>query len=168
MILLSTVVAQGQSSASQGVSIKIGGNVYGGGNKGKVKGNTRVTVKAGDIGATDKPDNERPLAEPRGRVFGGARMADVGGNTFVNIDGEHATGYMVINQVYGGNDVAGTIGTGETVPQIPRRMPLTTHGIALCVSPQRPQMLRRSISDNSLAAVTVTLTMSHPTPLTAR
>ena len=116
MILLSTVVAQGQSSASQGVSIKIGGNVYGGGNKGKVKGNTRVTVKAGDIGATDKPDNERPLAEPRGRVFGGARMADVGGNTFVNIDGEHATGYMVINQVYGGNDVAGTIGTGETVP----------------------------------------------------
>ena len=116
MILLSTVVAQGQSSASQGVSIKIGGNVYGGGNKGKVKGNTRVTVKAGDIGATDKPDNERPLAEPRGRVFGGARLADVGGNTFVNIDGEHATGYMVINQVYGGNDVAGTIGTGETVP----------------------------------------------------
>ena len=103
IVLLSTIVAQGQ--------IKIGGNVYGGGNKGNVEGNTRVTVKAGDIGATDKPESERPLDNPRGRVFGGARMADVGGNAFVNIDGEHATGYMVINQVYGGNDVAGNIGT---------------------------------------------------------
>ena len=103
IVLLSTIVAQGQ--------IKIGGNVYGGGNKGNVEGNTRVTVRAGDIGATDKPESERPLDNPMGRVFGGARMADVGGNAFVNIDGEHATGYMVINQVYGGNDVAGTIGT---------------------------------------------------------
>ena len=105
--LLSAVAVQGQ--------IKVGGNVYGGGNKGKVKGNTRVTVTAGDIGATDKSDDERPLADPKGRVFGGARMADVGGNAFVNIDGANATGYIVINQVYGGNDVAGTIGTG-TVP----------------------------------------------------
>ena len=117
VVLLSTIVAQGQgtSTTTTGVCIKIGGNVYGGGNQGRVDGNTRVTVKAGDIGATDKPDNQRPLTNPKGRVFGGARMADVGGNAFVHIDGEHATGYMVINQVYGGNDVAGTIGTG-TVP----------------------------------------------------
>ena len=80
MILLSTIVAQGQ--------IRIGGNVYGGGNHAEVKGSTKVTVKAGD---------------------------NVGGNTFVHIDGEHATDYILINQVYGGNDIAGTIGTG-TVP----------------------------------------------------
>ena len=107
-VLLSTMVAQGQ--------IRIGGNVYGGGNHANVEGSTKVTVKAGDIGAVMDPDaSHRPLKDPQGKVFGGARMANVGGNTFVNIDGEHATDYILINQVYGGNDIAGTIGTG-TVP----------------------------------------------------
>ena len=112
MILLSTVAAQGQ--------IKIGGNVYGGGNQGEVKGSTKVTVLAGDIGAAVDPTAERPLADPQGRVFGGARMANVGGNTFVHIDGEHASDYILINYVFGGNDIAGKIGTakavGESVP----------------------------------------------------
>ena len=112
MILLSTVAAQGQ--------IKIGGNVYGGGNQGEVKGSTKVTVLAGDIGAVVDPTAERPLADPQGRVFGGARMANVGGNTFVHIDGEHASDYILINYVFGGNDIAGKIGTakavGESVP----------------------------------------------------
>ena len=107
MILLSTIVAQGQ--------IRIGGNVYGGGNHAEVKGSTKVTVKAGDIGAVMDPNATRPLEDPQGKVFGGARMANVGGNTFVHIDGEHATDYILINHVYGGNDIAGTIGTG-TVP----------------------------------------------------
>ena len=96
MILLSTIVAQGQ--------IKIGGNVYGGGNHANVDGSTNVRVRAGDIN----------------KVFGGARMANIGGNTYVNIDGKNALAYMIINYVYGGNDVAGTIGTaaavGETLP----------------------------------------------------
>ena len=117
-VLLSTMVAQGQGT----VSIKIGGNVYGGGNKGKVEGNTRVTVKAGDIGYTDKPDNQRPLDNPTGRVFGGARMADVGGNAFVHIDGENATGYMVINHVYGGNDIAGHIGKNAAKKKLPSEL----------------------------------------------
>ena len=95
--------------------IKIGGNVYGGGNHAEVKGSTKVTVKAGDIGAVMDPDAERPLADPQGRVFGGARMADVGGSTFVHIDGEGATDYILINQVYGGNDIAGTIGNAKAV-----------------------------------------------------
>ena len=85
--------------------IKIGGNVYGGGNQGHVSGNTKVVVMKGDS---------------LNRVFGGARMANVGGKTFVNIDGKHATGNIVISDVYGGNDVAGTIGqSGEetTVPE---------------------------------------------------
>ena len=112
MILLSTIVAQGQ--------IKIGGNVYGGGNHANVEGSAKVTVKAGDIGAVMDPNAERPLADPQGKVFGGARMANVGGNTFVHIDGENATDFILINQVYGGNDIAGQIGTaaavGEDVP----------------------------------------------------
>jgi len=117
IVLLSTVVAQGQ--------IKIGGNVYGGGNHAEVKGSTKVTVRAGDIGAVIDPEHDNSATNPRGRVFGGARMANVGGNTYVHIDGksEVATGtpnYIVINHVYGGNDIAGEIGTaakvGESLP----------------------------------------------------
>ena len=85
---------------------KIGGNVYGGGNKGDVRGKATVTVKSGDID----------------RVFGGARMADVGERTYVHINGKTEqgetanTGNILINQVYGGNDIAGTIGTSAEKP----------------------------------------------------
>ena len=107
MILLSTIVAQGQ--------IKIGGNVYGGGNQAVVKGSTSVTVKAGDIGAVLDPEASRPLKDPKGKVFGGARMANVGGYSYVHIDGEHATDYILVNQVYGGNDIAGQVGTAKAL-----------------------------------------------------
>ena len=115
--LLGTIVAQGQ--------IKIGGNVYGGGNQGVVNGSTKVTVKSGDIGAILDPAAVRPLENPKGKVFGGARMANVGGNTFVHIDGKSDpaaanTNYILINQVFGGNDIAGNVGTaaavGEEIP----------------------------------------------------
>ena len=83
--------------------ITIGGNVYGGGNAGKTGGNTTVTVHAGDLN----------------RVFGGARMADVKGRAFMNIDGAHASNYIVINRLYGGNDIAGTIGKStEELPDV--------------------------------------------------
>ena len=76
--------------------VSIGGNVYGGGNQGDVNGSTSVTVKACEI---------------HGNVFGGARMADVDGRAFVHIDGEHTTGGEIkIKNVYGGNDIAGTVG----------------------------------------------------------
>ena len=83
--------------------IKIGGNVYGGGNAGDMTGNTSVTVSAGDI---------------QGNVFGGARQANVGGHAYVDIDGEHMSDNIVINHVYGGNDIAGTVGESiqETDP----------------------------------------------------
>ena len=48
-------------SVATQAQIKIGGNVYGGGNIGNTDGSTNVTVRAGDIG----------------RVFGGARQANV-------------------------------------------------------------------------------------------
>ena len=112
--LLGTIVAQGQ--------IKIGGNVYGGGNQGVVNGSTKVTVKSGDIGAILDDEASRPLEDPKGKVFGGARMADVGGNTFVHIDGKSDpaaanTNYILINQVFGGNDIAGNIGTAAAVEE---------------------------------------------------
>ncbi len=103
--------------------IRIGGNVYGGGNHAEVKGSTKVTVLNGDIGAVMDPDAKRPLDDPQGKVYGGARMANVGGSSFVHIDGEHASGYILINQVFGGNDIAGTIGTAAAVgEQIPSEL----------------------------------------------
>ena len=87
------------SASMMQAQITIGGNVYGGGNKGDVGGSTKVVVYQGDLN----------------KVFGGARMANVGGNSYVNIDGENASGYTVINHVYGGNDIAGTIGTAKAV-----------------------------------------------------
>ena len=115
------MVAQGQ--------IKIGGNVYGGGNHAEVRGSSNVTVKAGDIGAVLDPNASRPLADPQGRVFGGARMADVKGSSFVHIDGENATGYILINQVFGGNDIAGKIGKGKDVGEdIPTELSAVLRG----------------------------------------
>ena len=84
-------------------NIKIGGNVYGGGNAGDLNGSTKVTVYAGYLED----------------VYGGARIANVGGATFVNIDGEHASDDIFITNVFGGNDISGTIGEGEVVTTIP-------------------------------------------------
>ena len=91
-MLLSTMTAQAQ--------ITIAGNVYGGGNAGELGGKTEVLVYGGDIH----------------QVYGGARQADVKGSTFVHIDGEHASKYIVIDKLFGGNDIAGNIGTSATIP----------------------------------------------------
>ena len=88
MMFLAATVAQAQ--------ITIAGNVYGGGNAGNLGGSTNVKVYAGRLS---------------GSVFGGARQADVAGCTYVNIDGENMTGDIIINAVYGGNDISGTIGS---------------------------------------------------------
>ena len=111
MITLSFILCHLSFSVAQ---ITIGGNVYGGGNKGEVKGSTKVTVYQGDLN----------------KVFGGARMANVGGNSYVNIDGENASGYMVINHVYGGNDISGTIGTAAAVgEELPAELTNNTDGV---------------------------------------
>ena len=92
MMFLAAVTVQAQ--------IVIGGNVYGGGNAGDTGGKTTVTIHAGDIH----------------QVYGGARQADVAGSAFVHIDGAHASNYVLIDKLFGGNDIAGTIGTSTTLP----------------------------------------------------
>ena len=77
MRLMSLVGLIGLMGLSAHAQIKIGGNVYGGGNHAEVRGSTKVTVLKGDIGAVMDPDvTKRPLADPSGKVFGGARMAN--------------------------------------------------------------------------------------------
>lgn len=94
---ITTILLLCMSATLMQAQITIGGNIYGGGNAGDTKGNTNVTVYAGDLN----------------RVFGGAQKADVGGHSFVHIDGEHASNYVLINHVYGGNDVSGVIGNNS-------------------------------------------------------
>ena len=94
---ITTILLLCLSATLMQAQITIGGNIYGGGNAGDTKGNTNVTVYAGDLN----------------RVFGGAQKADVGGHSFVHIDGEHASNYVLINHVYGGNDVSGIIGNNS-------------------------------------------------------
>ncbi|MBR2204448.1 MAG: T9SS type A sorting domain-containing protein [Prevotella sp.] len=88
------------SASLMQAQILIGGNVYGGGNAGNTGGSSKVNIYSGNLHA----------------VFAGARMADVGGSSFVHLDGEHASDYILIDYVYGGNDIAGTIGTSDEIP----------------------------------------------------
>ena len=99
VIALLMLVLAAPSAKAQSVSI--GGNVYGGGNEGYTGGSTTVTIRDGQIS----------------KVFGGGRMADVGGRAFVNIDGEHAasTNRILLGSVYGGNDISGTVGTAVSL-----------------------------------------------------
>ena len=103
-----TILLLSLSASLMQAQIKIGGNVYGGGNKGDVDGSTSVTVRSGDL-------NE---------VYGGARMADVKGNAFVNIDGERTSSYILINRVYGGNDISGKIGASKDRKVLPEALTL--------------------------------------------
>ena len=80
--------------------IQIGGSIYGGGNAGDTDGKTTVNIYGGDLH----------------NVYGGARQANVGGSAFLHIDGEHASSYIVIDKAYGGNDIAGTIGSSDAIP----------------------------------------------------
>nr|MCR5180680.1 hypothetical protein [Bacteroidaceae bacterium] len=109
----------------------IGGNVYGGGEKGKVEGNSEVIIKSGQLGTYDRDGvtsggnvygggNEGDLlghttvklqgGDIRGGVFGGAQQADVKKYTYVNVDGENQLHDLTVNRVFGGNDVSGEIG----------------------------------------------------------
>ena len=102
LLLMAVILNAPCSMFHVSAQITIGGSVYGGGNAGETGGNTKVTVYAGDLN----------------NVYGGARMANVNGNAFVNIDGEHASDYIIINKVYGGNDISGTISaTNAAVPE---------------------------------------------------
>ncbi len=74
-------------------------NVYGGGNQADLMGTTKVLLQGGDF---------------NGNVFAGARMANIFGYSYVNIDCANAKNDLIINGVYGGNDISGTAQASET------------------------------------------------------
>ena len=56
---------------------------------------------------TDPTPSPSRVINIQGKVYGGARQADVGGNTSVEIGSDHFD--VIIDAVYGGNDVSGDI-----------------------------------------------------------
>ena len=97
---ITTILLLCLSATLMQAQITIGGSIYGGGNAGDTGGSSKVTIYSGNLHA----------------VFAGARMANVGGSSFVHLDGEHASDYILIDYVYGGNDIAGTIGSSKKLP----------------------------------------------------
>ena len=97
---ITTILLLCLSATLMQAQIIIGGNIYGGGNAGDTGGSSKVNIYAGNLHA----------------VFAGARMANVGGYSFIHLDGEHASDYILADYVYGGNDIAGTIGTSAEIP----------------------------------------------------
>ena len=97
---ITTILLLCLSATLMQAQITIGGSIYGGGNAGDTGGSSKVTVHAGNLHA----------------VFAGARMANIGGSSFVHLDGEHASDYILADYVYGGNDIAGTIGSSQDLP----------------------------------------------------
>ena len=92
-------------------NITIGGNVYGGGNRGDLKGTTTVVIQSGTV---------------EGDVYGGARMANVTPTTSkdtvingVTLSKDYATHVLIwggnLKNVYGGNDITGNITGGTNV-----------------------------------------------------
>ena len=82
LLMLSAATANSQAPV-----ITIGGNIYGGGNKGNLKQTANVEILDGDI---------------LGNVFGGARRANVL-ETKVTVRGGK------VRNVYGGNDISGDV-----------------------------------------------------------
>lgn len=73
-------------------------NVYGGGNQAALMGTTTVLLQGGTIS---------------GDVYGGSRMANIFGYTYVDIDGARAQNDLIIQNVYGGNDISGNITSSD-------------------------------------------------------
>ncbi len=116
-LLLLTAMVNGQCIMFNGqysmvnAQITIGGNVYGGGNRGDLMGTTTVVVQSGTV---------------EGDVYGGARMANVTPDATpsqeineVTLPEGYATHVLIwggtLHNVYGGNDITGDITGGTNV-----------------------------------------------------
>ncbi|MBR3478032.1 MAG: hypothetical protein IKH43_02920 [Bacteroidaceae bacterium] len=96
--------------------ITIGGNVYGGGNQGEVgTGNAKTVYTFDKTNDTDDMTSVIIRSGEIKNVYGGGRMAGVDGNSSVTIDGTTSTDKIIIGNVYGGNDITGTVKGGAKV-----------------------------------------------------
>lgn len=80
-----------------------------------------------------------------GAVFGGARQANVGGHTYVDIEANETTIDIIINAVYGGNDIAGEIATNADTTTVPANL---TAAVANNIDNTYSAFIRTSQADN--------------------
>lgn len=125
--------AADESTWSHGAPGRSCMDVIGGGYNGKVLGSTNITV-GGDVivrkvygggyYASVGNTNVNVKSGIFNRVYGGGLIGNVYGkaNLTVGLQGttddiiKHNTHLMVKDAIYGGNDVSGTVGTGDAVP----------------------------------------------------
>ena len=85
------------------------GDVFGGGNMGAMNGSGTFSDTCGNevtgVSTHIRIDNDNAIID--GTVYGGCRMAEVGGMAYVEIRGG------TVNNVFGGNDISGTV-SGNT------------------------------------------------------
>ena len=100
---MALLLLMGAATPSFAQTIK--GNIYGGGQLGKVEGNTSITIESGSVVTNSENKGSN--------IFGGGLEAEVAGNTTIDINGGES------GNVYGGgeaaNIVVGAAETGKTV-----------------------------------------------------
>ena len=122
LALLALSVLPSVSSADELPTLTIGGNVYGGGNKGNVEGVTNVTINSGTFGKNLNAASTAIEDSEGGNIFGGARMANVNSDQTPMGDNEYAANVTfnggivrADKAVYGGNDITGNVYGGVKV-----------------------------------------------------
>lgn len=101
------------------------GGIYGGGLSGSVRQKSSYFP---ELGCPDHTGSHvRVWSGTVNNIFGGSRNGDIEGATYVDIDDRGENHYhTIVNTVFGGNDVSGSIGTG-TIGRRDGADPLTTN-----------------------------------------
>lgn len=100
------------SNAVEAAEHAVWGNVYGGGRMGDVCEQSTLMPQFHALSGVST--HVRVHSGRVGDVFGGARMADIEGGTWVEIE-DHSTDHFhaIIDRVFGGSDLSGSIGLSK-------------------------------------------------------
>lgn len=102
------------STSVEAAQHAVWGNVYGGGRMGDVCEHSTLMPQFHALSGVST--HVRVHSGRVGEVFGGARMADIEGGTWVEIE-DHSTDHFhaIIDRVFGGSDLSGSIGVSKHV-----------------------------------------------------
>ena len=106
------------------------GNIYGGGRQGSIVRHSKLLPNVEE--PHENGTHVRVWSGQIAQVFGGSRIGNVEGASFVDIDdrGENHF-HTIINSVYGGNDLSGRIGCNTIPAMIEGNEPVTTNTYVL-------------------------------------
>lgn len=106
------------------------GNIYGGGLKGDIVRRSRLMPNVEE--ARENGTHVRVWSGQIEQVFGGSRIGNVEGASFVDIEDRGENHYhTIIRSVYGGNDLSGRIGLGTVPAMVEGNQPVTANTYVL-------------------------------------